>query len=121
MNELYASSGAASNRSHFTQRPERSSVDPHDNIRSCAIINRQSGIDAASTEAKVEDLPGNKNAVGWQATDLRETTATESRATAAIIVFAGAFRSVLRHVYKIVGWARMLENGIKVTRDRKPK
>jgi hypothetical protein len=81
------------------------------------MINRQRSIDAASTEAQVADLPRKKDAIGWQATDLRVTRATESRTAAAIVIFAGA----IRHVYKIVGWARILENGIKVTQNWKPK
>jgi hypothetical protein len=50
------------------------------------------------------------------------TAATESRATAAIIIRANLVRvDALGHLYNIVRRARILENAIEVTQDSKLK
>jgi len=127
VDELYAGTGAAPNRPHLAHRSERSRVDADDNFSSHAEINGQSGIDAAPTEAQIEYLSRNEDAVRWEATNLRLTTALESRAMAAIIVSAINVPAIdirvgaLRHVYKIVCRAKTLENGINVTQGWKPK
>jgi len=137
MDELYAGSKAVPNSPHFTYGSERSRVDAHDHLSSHAAINGQSGIDAAPAEAQIEYLPRNKDAVRWEATNLRLTTAFESRAMAAIIGSAIVVSAInvsainvsaidlrvgaLRHVYKIVCRAKTLENGINVTQGWKPK
>jgi len=124
VDELYAGSKAVPNRPHLTYGSERSRVDAHDHFGSHAEINGQSGIDAAPAEAQIEYLPRNEDAVRWEATNLRLTTAFESRAMAAIVGSAingsainGSAINVsaidlrvgaLRHVYKIVCRARFL-------------
>jgi hypothetical protein len=132
VDELYASSEVAPNRPHLTHGSERSRVDAHDNFSSHAEINGQSGIDAAPAEAQIEYLRRNEDAVRWEATNLRLTTAFESRAMAAIVVSAIDVSAInvpaidvrvgaLRHVNKIVCREKTLENGINVTQGWKPK
>jgi fatty acid desaturase len=85
-------------------------------------------------ETQVADRPRNKNAIGWEAADLRVTAADESRTASAIVVWAIIVwtvmvwaimvceimvwaivawailgcRGALRHVYKIVCRAKIL-------------
>jgi len=67
----------------------------HEDFSSRAAFNRHGGIDAAPAEAQVADLPRKEDAVGWEETDLRDTSTTESRVTRAIVVRVG----MLSHVY----------------------
>ena len=127
VNELHTGTEAASNRPHLTHGSERSSVDAHNNFGPHPAIKGQSCINAASVQTQVADRPRNKNPIGREATDLRLTAADESHAAAAIFFCAIVFCVIvvciraLRHVYKIVCRARILENGIKVMQNHEPK
>jgi len=122
VNELHTNARGATNRPHLTQGPERSGIDSHNDFSSRTKINRQNGLNAASSEAQVAYPYRKKDAIGWEATDLRVTAARKSRATTAIVVCAVLVCvGPLRHVYKIVCRARILEKGVKVTQDWKPK
>ena len=58
----------------------------HDDLSPRAAFNRHRGVDAASAQAQVADLPRKEKAVGWEETDLRDTSATESRVLGPIVV-----------------------------------
>ncbi len=73
-------------------------------------------------QTQVANFPRKNDAVRWEASELRVTTAAESCAAAPIIVCAIIVCvATFRHVYKIVCRARILEDGIRVTQDWKPK
>jgi hypothetical protein len=67
----------------------------HDNLRSRAAFNRLRDVDAASAEAQVADFRRKVKAVGWEDTDLRKTSTTESGVTGAKVVSVG----ILSHEY----------------------
>jgi len=64
----------------------------HDDLSARAAFNRHRGVGAASARAQVADLPRKDKAVGWEETDLRDTSATESRVTGPIVVSLGMLR-----------------------------
>ena len=67
----------------------------NDDLSPRAAFNRHGGVDATSAQAQVEELPRKEKAVGWEETDLRDTSTTESRVTGPIVVSLG----MLSHEY----------------------
>jgi len=67
----------------------------HDDLSPRAACNRHRGVDPAFAQAQVADFPRKEKAVGWEETDLRHTSTTESRVTGSIVVSLG----MLRHEY----------------------
>ena len=61
----------------------------HDDLSARAAFNRHGGVDATSAQAQVEDLPRKEKAVGWEETDLRDTSTTEPGVTGANVVSVG--------------------------------